>query len=110
MLKQQLQFKLSQKLSPQQIQLMRLIQLPLQSLEQQVLREIEENPALASGKETDVEQEEFDLPEQDTGEIIDTNDIDIDKLVIDQNLKFYCDTMDSLHFYLFHLYHVSLRM
>ena len=51
MLKQHLQFKLSQKLSPQQIQLMKLIQLPIQSFEQQILREIEENPALASGKE-----------------------------------------------------------
>ena len=89
MLKQQLQFKLSQKLSPQQIQLMRLIQLPLQSLEQQVLREIEENPALASGKETDVEQEEFDLPEQDTGEIIDTNDIDIDAYLSDDEIPEY---------------------
>ena len=51
MLKQHLKFKLSQKLSPQQIQLMKLIQLPIQSFEQQILREIEENPALASGKE-----------------------------------------------------------
>ena len=51
MLNQKLQFKLSQKLSPQQIQLMKLIQLPLQELEQRLAREIEENPALESGKE-----------------------------------------------------------
>ena len=45
MLKQQLNFKLSQKLSPQQIQLMKLIQLPTQAFEQRISQEIEENPA-----------------------------------------------------------------
>jgi len=53
MLNQRLQLKLSQKLSPQQIQLMKLIQLPLQELEQRLAREIEENPALEAGKEND---------------------------------------------------------
>ena len=51
MLKQYLQFKLSQKLSPQQIQLMKLIQLPTQAFEQRLKQEIEENPALESGKD-----------------------------------------------------------
>ena len=51
MLKQQLNFKLSQKLSPQQIQLMKLIQLPTQAFEQRLKQEMEENPALDSGKE-----------------------------------------------------------
>ena len=55
MLKQQLQIKLSQKLSPQQIQLMKLIQLSTQELEQKVEAELGENPALESGLE---------LPEQ----------------------------------------------
>jgi len=53
MLNQRLQLKLSQKLSPQQIQLMKLIQLPVQELEQRLSREIEENPALEVGKEND---------------------------------------------------------
>ena len=53
MLNQHLQLKLSQKLSPQQIQLMKLIQLPLQELEQRLAREIEENPALEAGKESE---------------------------------------------------------
>ena len=51
MLKQHLQFKLSQKLSPQQIQLMKLIQLPTQAFEQRLKQELEENPALEGGKE-----------------------------------------------------------
>ena len=59
MLKQYLQLKLSQKLSPQQIQLMKLIELPLQELEERLSREIEENPALESGKEKD-EDDYFD--------------------------------------------------
>ena len=66
MLKQQLNFKLSQKLSPKQIQLMKLIQLPTQAFEQRISQEIEENPALEGGKEDsnefddDFSNEEFD--------------------------------------------------
>ena len=51
MLKQGLHYKLLQKLSPQQIQLMKLIQLPTQAFEERLKQEIEENPALDSGKE-----------------------------------------------------------
>ncbi len=57
MLKQFLNFKLSQKLSPQQIQLMKLIQLPTQAFEQRISQEMNENPALEGGKE---ELEKFD--------------------------------------------------
>ena len=58
MLKQYLQFKLSQKLSPQQIQLMKLIQLPTQAFEQRLKQELEENPALDTGKEEKVNEYE----------------------------------------------------
>ena len=54
MLKQNLTFKLSQKLSPQQIKLMKLIQLPTLDFEQRIKNEIEENPALESGFEEDL--------------------------------------------------------
>ena len=62
MLKQYLQFKLSQKLSPQQIQLMKLIQLPTQAFEQRLKQEMEENPALEGGKEENIDDnyDEFD--------------------------------------------------
>ena len=46
MLKQYLQYKLSQKLSPQQIQLMKLIQLPTQAFEQRLRQELEDNPEI----------------------------------------------------------------
>ena len=51
MLKQNLSQKLQQKLSPQQIQLMKLVQLQTQSLEARIKQEVEENPALQEGKE-----------------------------------------------------------
>ena len=90
MLKQSLQQKLQQKLSPQQIQLMRLIQLPTQAFEQKLAQEIEENPALESGKENldelqDSNQDEYD----DTGtETIET-DINIDDYLSDDEIPAY---------------------
>lgn len=51
MLKQSLQQKLLQKLSPQQIQLMKLLQVPTIMLEQRIKQEIEENPALEEGQD-----------------------------------------------------------
>lgn len=51
MLRQQLQQKLQQKLSPQQIQLIRLLELPAIELEERVKHELEENPALEEGQE-----------------------------------------------------------
>lgn len=50
-LSQTLQQKLLQKLSPQQIQLMKLLQVPTANLEQRIKEEIEENPALELGEE-----------------------------------------------------------
>lgn len=51
MLKQYLAQKLQQKLSPQQIQLMKLLQVPTMELEQRIKQEIEENPALEEGED-----------------------------------------------------------
>lgn len=60
-LKQSLQQKMLQKLSPQQIQLMKMLQLPTLALEARVKDEIESNPALEEGKETnDDEYDEYD--------------------------------------------------
>lgn len=57
MLKQNLSFKLQQKLSPQQIQLMKLLQVPTAELEQRIKQEIEDNPALEEGEEGSDEEE-----------------------------------------------------
>jgi len=94
MLKQQLNLKLSQKLSPQQIQLMKLIQLPTQAFEQRIAQELEENPALEGGKEdTDSYEDDFDNENSESdleneGEIIET-DINIDDYLSDDETPGY---------------------
>ncbi len=53
MLKQSLSQKMLQKLSPQQIQLMKLLQVPTANLEQRIKEELEANPALEEGEQKD---------------------------------------------------------
>ena len=88
MLKQFLNLKLSQKLSPQQIQLMKLIQLPTQAFEQRLLEEMNENPALETGTDEEeiYEKDEFDnddtndeFDDYDDNETEDISDINIDE-------------------------------
>ena len=71
-LKQQLTQKLEQRLSPQQIQLMKLLQVPTMELDQRIKQEIEENPALEEG--TDEVEDEFDNQEDDYDDNSDGND------------------------------------
>ncbi len=94
MLKQQLNFKLSQKLSPQQIQLMKLIQLPTQAFEQRISQEMEENPALEGGKDelneyedefSDTYEDEYD---DDGTEVIET-EINVDDYLSDDEVPNY---------------------
>ncbi|RVT78335.1 RNA polymerase sigma-54 factor [Flavobacterium sufflavum] len=93
MLKQFLNLKLSQKLSPQQIQLMKLIQLPTQAFEQRLLEEMNENPALETGKdEEEYEKDEFendDYDDYDDSESIDADDINIDEYLSDDDTPDY---------------------
>ena len=89
MLKQQLQLKLAQKLSPQQIQLMKLIQLPTLDFEQKLQNELEENPALESGKEESLQEDIYDQEYDDNNELIDTQDIDIDAYLSDDEIPSY---------------------
>ena len=77
-MKQYLKLKLSQKLSPQQIQLMKLIQLPTLDFEQKIQREIEENPALEMGKNSENEKSD-DL----------NDDLNIDDYISDDDTPFY---------------------
>lgn len=93
MLKQHLQLKLSQKLSPQQIQLMKLIQLPTQAFEQRLKEEMIENPALETGQDDEYEVSEFDTSEDDyddfEGERIEAEDINIDEYLSDDETPDY---------------------
>lgn len=75
-LKQYLAQKLEQRLSPQQIQLMKLLQVPTMELDQRIKQEIEENPALEEG--TDDFEDDFDGEQSDQDDFEDKNDDDLD--------------------------------
>jgi RNA polymerase sigma-54 factor len=73
MLKQRLQQKLLQKLSPQQIQMIKLLEVPTLQIEQRIKKELEENPALEEGAEedevhTEPEEEQFEETDKDQDE------------------------------------------
>ena len=75
MLKQKLQQKLLQKLSPQQIQMIKLLEVPTLQIEQRIKKELEENPALEEGSEedeetgnTEPEEEQFEENDKDQEE------------------------------------------
>ena len=59
MLNQRLQQKLLQKLSPQQVLVMRLLQEPILSFEQRIKQEIEDNPALDETTEAETEMDDY---------------------------------------------------
>jgi RNA polymerase sigma-54 factor len=93
MIKQSLALKLSQKLSPQQIQLMKLIQLPLQDLEQRIKEELETNPALEEGEDnSDIEEiyaNDSEYDDRDEEYSRDNEDIDIDQYLSDDEIPEY---------------------
>ena len=88
MLKQFLNFKLSQKLSPQQIQLMKLIQLPTQAFEQRISQEMNENPALEKGKE-EVDEFDQDINDNYPENIDEAPEINIDEYLSDDEIPSY---------------------
>ena len=75
MLKQQLQQKLQQKLSPQQIQLIRLLELPAIELEERIKHELEDNPALEEGKDI---ADDFERTDEEGGDDISTGETETD--------------------------------
>ena len=96
MLNQKLQLKLSQKLSPQQIQLMKLIQLTTAELEQKIANEIEENPALEKGSES-LENDGNEY-EEDIGE----GDVNVDEYLSEEtesyDQNYYSNQEESTNF------------
>ena len=87
MLKQNLQLKLGQKLAPQQIQLMKLIQLHTLEFQEELERELEENPALEVVKEETGDDDFSSLDnnndyEEEGNESIET-DFDVDEYLYD---------------------------
>ena len=82
MLKQKLQQKLLQKLSPQQIQMIKLLEVPTLQIEQRIKKELEENPALEEGEEDE------EIPaESDDGEEFDEEDKDQEEFTLDDYIE-----------------------
>ena len=96
MLNQKLKLKLSQKLSPQQIQLMKLIQLTTVEFEQKITNEIDENPALENGSESiDNDTNEYE-GDRDEG------DVNVDEYLSDEpdnyNQNYYSNQEEKTNF------------
>jgi RNA polymerase sigma-54 factor len=98
MLKQKLSQKLLQKLSPQQIQLMKLLQVPTDQLEQRIKEELEANPALEEGETDDdglsttedlfKEEESSDEEYKEEGES-ENSELDLDDYIGDEDYADY---------------------
>ena len=86
MLKQRLQQKLLQKLSPQQIQMIKLLEVPTLQIEQRIKKELEENPALEEGADDEDlpagegEEEQFEEKDKDQEEFTIDDYIDDDEI------------------------------
>ena len=97
MLKQNLQIKLGQKLAPQQIQLMKLIQLHTLEFQEELERELEENPALEVVKDDNGDDEDFSSLDSNSeydeegNESIDT-DFDVDEYLYDDEPSYKTST------------------
>ena len=88
MLHQRLTQKMLQKLSPQQIQLMKLLQVPTANLEQRIKEELEINPALEEN------MADFDNSKEDLTEPEQINDNDSDDYDNDHDADDYGDDLD----------------
>ena len=97
-LKQTQHLKLLQKLSPQQIQLMKLLQLPTVALEQRIKEELELNPALEEDSENvdteDTESEYDEVENSDNDEVSDFEEKEVDKIDDGYELEDYMDAGD----------------
>ncbi|MFN6038431.1 MAG: RNA polymerase factor sigma-54 [Bacteroidota bacterium] len=103
MLKQGQFLKQLQKLSPQQIQLMKLLQLPATALEQRIKEELEANPALEEGNEDEeIENEIDDEIEREDDQESNENDGDqeneTDKIDDELELEDYMDDVEAAEY------------
>jgi len=72
---------LLQKLSPQQIQMIKLLEVPTLQMEQRIKKELEENPALEEGSE------EEDIPTEPDDDQFDEKDKDQEEFTIDDYIE-----------------------
>jgi RNA polymerase sigma-54 factor len=87
MLKQGLEQKLLQKLSPQQIQMIKLLEIPTLQLEQRIKNELEENPVLEEGENQD--EIEKSIEEQEEGNEVDQDEFSFEDYLGDDDIPSY---------------------
>lgn len=84
-----LQQKLLQKLSPQQIQVIKLLEIPALQLEQRIKKELEENPVLEMEDDSSYEEESSDAPELKTEEDKDDEEFSVEDYLPDDEIPNY---------------------
>lgn len=89
MLKQTLQQKLQQKLSPNQILTMKLIEVPAAQLEQRIKEELEENPVLEIDPEKERHNDDEDTEETETSEETNDRDTSIEEYLANSDVPAY---------------------
>lgn len=87
MLKQTLQQKLLQKLSPQQIQFIKLLQVPTVALDTRIKEELEENPALEDGSLTNMNDPIEDYPDKDPDDYKESEDSYDDEFSVEEYIQ-----------------------
>ena len=87
MLNQHLQQKLIQKLSPQQIQMIKLLEIPTMQLDDRIKEELEENPLLEEGRDENGDTDDTDQQRDDTDN--DQSDLSIDEYLSTDDTPLY---------------------
>lgn len=87
MLRQSLEQKLQQKLSPAQIQVIKMLEVPTLELEERIRQELEENPALEEGAEKGEDESDFGDELNDDGG--NNDDMDLDEYMMDDDIPDY---------------------
>lgn len=86
MLRQSLEQKLQQKLSPAQIQVIKMLEVPTLELEERIRQELEENPALEEGAELSDDDNYQDDLNDDGGN---NDDMDLEEYMMDDDIPDY---------------------
>lgn len=89
MLRQRLQQKLLQKLSPQQIQMIKLLEVPTLQIEERIKKELEENPALEEGSEEEDTNSNSEEEDQFENEDVDHDEFTLDDYIEDDDIPDY---------------------
>ncbi|MFP4025738.1 MAG: RNA polymerase factor sigma-54 [Thiohalospira sp.] len=89
MLKQSLQQKLLQKLSPQQIQMIKLLEIPTIQLEQRIKKELEENPVLEEGKDDEELKNDVDEDISEDNLENDPDEFSLEDYINDEDIPSY---------------------